>query len=72
MKIFMISYFSYYPLVWMFHSRNTKNRVNKIHERALKLVYVSPYLSFDEQLINDKSVSIHSEISSSWQLKFLR
>ena len=39
---------------------NTKNRVNKIHEKALRLVYDdSPYLSFDELLIKDKSVSIH-------------
>ena len=44
----------------MFHSRNTKNRVNEIHERALRLVYDdSPDLSFDELLIKDKSVSIH-------------
>ena len=44
----------------MFHSRNTKNRVNKIHKRALRLVYDdSSYLSFDEPLIKDKSVSIH-------------
>ena len=60
MKAFIILQFSYCPLVWMFHSRNTKNRVNKIHERALRLVYDdSPYLSFDELLIKDKSVSIH-------------
>ena len=60
MKAFIISQFSYCPLVWMFHSRNTKNRVNKIHERALRLVYDdSPYLSFDELLIKEKSVSIH-------------
>ena len=44
----------------MFHSRNTKNRVNKIHEKALRLAYNdSPYLSFDELLIKDKSVRIH-------------
>ena len=44
----------------MFHSINTKNRVSKTHERALKLVYNgSPYLSFDELLIKDKSVSIY-------------
>ena len=62
MKAFIISQFSYCPLVWMFHSRNTKNRVNKIHERALRLVYDdSPYLSFDELLIKDKSVSIHQK-----------
>ena len=60
MMAFIISQFSYCPLAWMFHSRNTKNRVNKIHERALRLVYDdSPYLSFDELLIKDKSVSIH-------------
>ena len=60
MKAYIISQFSYCPLVWMFHSRNTKSRVNKIHERALRLVYDdSPYLSFDELLIKDKSVSIH-------------
>ena len=60
MKAFIISQFSYCPLVWMFHSRNTKNRVNKIHERALRLVYDdSPYVSLDEVLIKDKSVNIH-------------
>ena len=56
----IISQFSYCPLVWMYHSRNTKSRVNKIHERALRLVYDdSPYLSFDELLTKNKSVSIH-------------
>ena len=60
MRAFIISQFSYCPLVWMFHTRHAKNRVNKIHERALRLVYDdSPYLSFDELLIKDKSVSIH-------------
>ena len=44
----------------MFHSRNTENKVNKIHERALKLVCDdSPYLHFNDLLIKDKSVSIH-------------
>ena len=46
----------------MFHSRNTENRVNKIQESASRLVYDdSPYLSFDELLIKDKSVSIHQK-----------
>ena len=39
MEAFIISQFSYCPLMWMFHSRNTENRVNKTHERALRLVY---------------------------------
>ena len=44
MKALIILQFSYCPLVWMFHSRNTENRVNKIHERVLRFVYGdSPY-----------------------------
>ena len=62
MKVFIISKFSYSPLVWMFHSRNTENRVNKIHERALQLVYDDiPYLSFDELLIKDELVTIYQK-----------
>ena len=59
MKAFIILQFSYCPLVWMLHRRTTENSVSEIHERALRLVYDdSPYLSFDELLIKDKSVSI--------------
>ena len=66
MKAFIILDFSFCPLVWMFHSKNTDNRVNKIHERALWLYYDdNPSLSFDELLIKNKSVTIHQKISSS-------
>ena len=51
MKTFTFPQFSYCPLVWMFDSRNIANRVNKMHERALKLVYDDGfYLGFDELL----------------------
>ena len=50
----------------MFHSGSTENGVTKMHERALKLVYDnSSYLSFDELLIKDNSVSIHQRNLSS-------
>ena len=39
MKSFVIPQFSYCPLVWMFHSRKMNNRINHIHERALRLAY---------------------------------
>ena len=46
----------------MFHSRTLNNRVNKIHERALKLVYKNEtFLSFDDLLKRDRSVSIHQK-----------
>ena len=49
MKTSALPQFSYCPLVWIFHSRNIA--VNKIHERALKLVYDDGfYLGFDELL----------------------
>ena len=39
MKTFIESQFNYCPLTWMFHSRKLNNRINKLHERALKIVY---------------------------------
>ena len=39
MKAFVISQFNYCPLIWMFDNRALINRINKIHERALQLVY---------------------------------
>ena len=38
-KAFFESQFKYCPLVWMFHSRRSNNKINKLHERALRLVY---------------------------------
>ena len=39
MKAFITSQFSYCPLVWMFHSRKSNNRINRLHERSLRIVY---------------------------------
>ena len=46
MNAFMISQFSYCPLVWMFHSRTLRNRINKLHEKALRLVYKNKIFLF--------------------------
>ena len=35
MNAFITSQFSDCPLVWMFHSKTVKNRINKIHEKTL-------------------------------------
>ena len=34
-----MSQFKYCPLFWMFHSRETNRIINKLHERALRLLY---------------------------------
>ena len=59
MKSFIESQFGYCPLVWMFHSRSLNNKINKLHERALRLVYKEHNLSFEELLRKDNSVTIH-------------
>ena len=48
---FITSQFSYCPLIWMFHSRRMERRINKIHQRALRLIYPSDSkLTFKELL----------------------
>ena len=58
-KAFVVSQFNYCPLVWMFHTKESNNRINNLHEKALRLIYQNRNLSFDELLKLDKSVSIH-------------
>ena len=59
MKSFIISQFGYCPLSWMFHSKRLNNKINSIHERALRITYVDNVSSFQELLEKDNSVSIH-------------
>ena len=43
----------------MFHSRTRNNRINKLHERALRLVYKDSQLTFEQLLEKDTSFTIH-------------
>lgn len=58
MKIFFSPQFNYCPLVWMCHSRMLNNKINKLHERALRIVYKDTSLSLKELLEKDISVTI--------------
>ena len=59
MKAFVESQFGYCPLIWMFHSRGLNNKINRIHERALRITYKDKSSTFQELLEKDNSVSIH-------------
>ena len=59
MKAFIESHFNYCPLLWMFHSRKLNNRINSLHERALRVVYKDDNLTFEQLLERDKSFTIH-------------
>ena len=52
MKAFIESQFGYCPLIWMFHSRKLNNKINRLHQRALRLVYKNSTLSFNEHQRN--------------------
>ena len=59
MNAFFTSQFSYCPPVWMCHSRTNNSKINRLHERCLRLVYNDKQSSFNELLEKDGSVSIH-------------
>ena len=56
---FIMSHFSYCPLVWMFHDRASNNKINKIHERALRIIHKDSTSNFQELLNKSNSVSVH-------------
>ena len=61
MKAFISSQFNYCPLVWMLHSRSLNKRINRIHERSLRMVYNDYESSFELLLEKDGSVKIHEK-----------
>ena len=56
---FFISQSSYCPLVWMFHSRGENNKINRIHERCLRIIYNDKKSTLYELLEKGCCVSIH-------------
>ena len=70
MRSFIMPQFSYCPLIQMCHSRKINNERNKLHERALRLVYNHRGSCFRELLERDKSVAIHKRnINRNFQSK---
>ena len=59
LNAFITSQFSYAPVVWMFCNRKLNNHINRIHERALKIVYRNHNSTFEELLAKDGSFKIH-------------
>ena len=58
---FIEAQFKYCPLIWMFCSRSCNNKINKLHETALSLVYNDYESSFDVLLNKYKSFFIHHQ-----------
>ena len=58
-KSFIILQFSYCPIVWICSGRGLNNKINNIHERALRIVYQDKKFSFETLLKRGKFVLIH-------------
>ena len=59
MNAFFNSQFSYCPLIWMFHNRLINNKINRLHERCLRIVHNDNQSTFEELLEKDNTVSVH-------------
>ena len=56
---FITAQFNYCSLIWMCHSRTLSNKINRIQERALRIVYNDHKSNFKEILERDHSFTIH-------------
>ena len=61
MSAFIDSQFSNssYPLIWMYCTKKQNNKINNVHKRALRQVYLDFTSTFAELLDKDNSVTIH-------------
>ena len=61
MNAFFKLQFNYYPLLRMCCNRSLNTKINRLHERYLRLVYNDKKSNFNELLVKDGSVSIHHQ-----------
>ena len=59
MSAFFNSQFNYCSLIWMCHSRENNDKINRLHERCLRIICNDKRSSFNALLEKDVSVSIH-------------
>ena len=60
MNVFFNSQFNYCPLIWMCHNRTRNRKINRLHERCLRIIYNDKQLSFRMLLKKYSSVSTHN------------
>ena len=59
MNAFFSLQFNYCPLTWMFHNTSLNHKINRLHERYLRVINNDGHSSYDELLNLVNSVSIH-------------
>ena len=72
MNAFIKCYFSYCPLIWMFHTRALEQRINRLHERCLRIIYSDTTSSFEDLLKLDKSSTFHQKAIQSLAIELFK
>ena len=72
---FIISHFSYCPLIWMFCSKKSTKKINAVHERSLRIIrndYESLYpllleeahqITFHQRCINSLMIEVYEYLN---------
>ena len=61
MNTFFRSQFNCCSLIWMCYNCSLNHKINRLHERCLRIIYSDKKSSFDELLDQDESISIHHQ-----------
>ena len=56
MNSYFWSQFSYFPFVWMFHSHTLNKKINRLHERCLRIAHNEEKSTNKNLLVRDRFV----------------
>jgi len=56
---FVHCHFNHAPLAWMFQSRGINNKINRVQERALRILYCDEQSSYEDLLKRDDGFTVH-------------
>ena len=72
MKAFILSQSKHCPLVWMFCYRTLNNKINRIHERAMRTTYKDMKSDSETMLLGDDAVPIHVRNLQLWMTEIYK
>ena len=56
---FFYSHFNYCPLIWMFPSKASNDKIEKLHKRALQIIESDFTATYKSLIATDESITIH-------------
>ena len=72
MTSFIYSQFQYCPLIWIFHNREFNNRINKIHERAMRIVFRDYNSEFSDLLKRNNVLTVHERSIQNFAIELFK